>query len=91
LALAAPDTPLMQTGPLEFGVRRVQGQADPEERKSLYAWVLTNYWETNFKATLGGFYEFRYTLQWGERFRTVEQAVRANHSVNAGTVAFRSI
>ncbi|WP_309119801.1 glycoside hydrolase [Paenibacillus sp.] len=90
LALATPDTPLMQTGPLEFGERRVQGQAPQEERKSLYAWVLTNYWETNFKATLGGFYEFRYTLQWGEPFRTVEQAVRANHSVNAGTVAFRS-
>lgn len=91
LALATPDTPLMQTGTLEFGERRVHGQTPAEERKSLYAWVLTNYWETNFKATLGGFYEFRYTLQWGEQFHTVEQAVRANHSVNAGTVAFRSI
>lgn len=91
LALATPDTPLMQTGPLEYGERKVQGQSQEESCQTLYAWVLTNYWETNFKATLGGFYEFRYTLQWGEQLRTVEQAVRANHSVNAGTIAYRSL
>lgn len=91
LAIATPDTPLMQTGPLAFGERRVHGQAKQDESTSLYAWVLTNYWETNFKATLGGFYEFRYTLQWGEGLGTVENAVRANHGVNAGTISFRSI
>lgn len=26
---------------------------------------MNNYWETNFKATLGGFYEFRYYIAWG--------------------------
>ncbi|MFS0723131.1 glycoside hydrolase [Paenibacillus sp. 1P07SE] len=91
LALATPDTPLMQTGPLAFGERKVQGLAAQGSPESLYAWVLTNYWETNFKATLGGFYEFRYTLQWGEQLHTAEQALRANHSVNAGTIALRSL
>ncbi|MDO3412520.1 glycoside hydrolase [Saccharibacillus sp. CPCC 101409] len=91
LALATPDTPLIQTGPLEFGQRKVHGQQTEEERPSLYAWALTNYWETNFKATLGGFYEFRYTLQWGEEFGEAESAFRANRSVNTGTVAFRSL
>ncbi|WP_217594316.1 glycoside hydrolase [Cohnella sp. GbtcB17] len=90
LAIATPDTPLMQTGPLAFGERKVQGQAR-DEAPTLYAWVLTNYWETNFKATLGGFYEFRYTLQWGGALNSAEQALRVNRSVNAGTVAFRSV
>ncbi|CAI6061434.1 glycoside hydrolase [Cohnella sp. JJ-181] len=90
LAIATPDTPLMQTGPLAFGERKVQGQAQ-DAASTLYAWVLTNYWETNFKATLGGFYEFRYTLQWGARLNSPDNALRVNRSVNAGTVAFRSV
>ncbi|MDG0795085.1 glycoside hydrolase [Cohnella ginsengisoli] len=90
LAIATPDTPLMQTGPLAFGERKVQGQAR-DEAPTLYAWVLTNYWETNFKATLGGFYEFRYTLQWGGALNSAERALRVSRSVNAGTVAFRSV
>lgn len=91
LALATPDTPLIQTGPLGFGERKVQGQQSEADVPSLYAWAMTNYWETNFKATLGGFYEFRYTLQWGEAFGTVESALRANVSVNTGAVAFRRL
>lgn len=90
LSIATPDTPLMQTGPLEYGPRLVQGQQEENGHTSLYAWVLTNYWETNFKATLGGFYEFRYMLQWGSEADTAEQAIQLCHSANAGTVAFRT-
>ncbi|MEC0369135.1 glycoside hydrolase family 38 C-terminal domain-containing protein [Paenibacillus chibensis] len=60
LLLASPDTPLMQWGPLEYGTRRVHTQQGEEEKPEAYAWLMTNYWETNFKATLGGFYEFVY-------------------------------
>lgn len=28
----------------------------------VWSWVMNNFWETNFKAELGGSYEFRYTL-----------------------------
>jgi len=49
---------------------------------------LSNFWETNFKATLGGFYEFRYMLQWGSEVDKAEKAIQLCHSVNAGTVAF---
>ncbi len=91
LALATPDTPLIQTGPLAFGERKVHGQQSEEDPASLYAWVLTNYWETNFKATLGGFYEFRYTLRWGAEFADAQHALRANRSINTGTVAFRGV
>lgn len=91
LALSTPDTPLIQTGPLAFGERKVHGQQGEADTSSLYAWVLTNYWETNFKATLGGFYEFRYRLQWSEDFDAAEPAFRVNRSTSAGTVTFRSL
>ncbi len=90
LLIATPDTPLMQTGPLEYGTRLVHGQQTEEDKTDLYAWVLTNYWETNFKATLGGFYEFRYMLQWGAHIDSAEKVVEICHSLNTGTVSYRT-
>ena len=33
---------------------------------------MTNFWETNFAAHLGGFFEFAYTLLWGPDLVTPE-------------------
>jgi hypothetical protein len=48
-----------------------------------YAWLMTNYWETNFGADLGGFHEFRFTVesrrgareprQWGDELRAMSR------------------
>ncbi|WP_343044582.1 ROK family protein [Saccharibacillus qingshengii] len=66
LLISMPDTPLVQLGPLEYGRRLVHTQQPAEAQPLPYSWPLTNYWETNFKATLGGFYEFRYSVAAGE-------------------------
>ncbi|MCG7408081.1 glycoside hydrolase [Paenibacillus sp. ACRRX] len=62
LLLGTPDTPLIQWGSLEYGRRLVHSQQPANAKPETYAWLMTNYWETNFKATLGGFYEFRYLV-----------------------------
>jgi hypothetical protein len=62
LALSMTDTPLLQLGTLEHKPRLLHTMQQADSRPSTYAWILTNYWETNFKATLGGFYEFRYAI-----------------------------
>ena len=58
--IATPDTPLIaMCGP------EAHKPALSRERKNsddLYAWVMNNFWETNFKAELGGFYQFRYSI-----------------------------
>jgi hypothetical protein len=36
---------------------------------------MTNYWETNFSAALGGFYEFRYSVSWGPDLRDPDAAL----------------
>lgn len=64
LALAMPDQHLLQLGPLEIGPRRLAEPPSPP-RGPLFAWLMTNYWETNFAAELGGFHSFRFSLHWG--------------------------
>ncbi|WP_175406361.1 glycoside hydrolase family 38 C-terminal domain-containing protein [Bacillus sp. FJAT-27264] len=67
LMLATPDTPLIQLGSLDYGTRQVHTQQQPDASPETYAWLMTNYWETNFKATLGGFYEFQYYVAIGDK------------------------
>ena len=73
------DTPLVQLGTLEHAPRQLHTMRPEDSRPSTYAWILTNYWETNFKATLGGFYEFRYAV---ERHRQLdpEQVAKTLHA-----------
>ncbi|QJD86840.1 glycoside hydrolase family 38 N-terminal domain-containing protein [Cohnella herbarum] len=89
IVIGVPDAPLLQTGPLTYETRLLNGQQGEERNHPLYSWPMTNYWETNFKATLGGFYEFRYNVTWGQDWTSPEQAVRYCHSMNAGVTAFR--
>lgn len=79
LAVSMTDTPLLQLGSLEHQPRKLHLMQSEDSRPSTYAWILTNYWETNFKATLGGFYEFRYAV---ERLHQVKpkQVVGALHA-----------
>jgi hypothetical protein len=90
IAIAMPDTPLIQLGSLNHGFRLLNGDAKLQQDPGhLYAWVMNNYWETNFSATLGGFYEFRYLVAWGEQYQTPEVAMNACRSMNAGILAWR--
>lgn len=63
LAVSMTDTPLLQLGSIEHQPRKLHMMQEEGSKPSTYSWILTNYWETNFKATLGGFYEFRYAVE----------------------------
>ncbi len=90
VAVAMPDTPLLQTAPLEHHRILLQGHPDLAQMPHLaYAWTMTNYWETNFKASLGGFYEFKYSILWGNELQSAEEIIRYCHAVNSGLVCFR--
>jgi len=90
IVIAMPDTPLIQVGALEHKYRLLNGDARLEQDPAhLYAWVMNNYWETNFAATLGGFYEFRYYIAWGEKFNNPEVSFDMCRGMNAGILAWR--
>lgn len=88
LAVIAKDTPLIAIGDLRaHPVRLSDGKDIKRNRAAVYSWVMNNYWETNFKVNLGGFYEFSYTLLL-ERGKTKEQMYERMKSENEGLLAF---
>ena len=76
VAVSMLDNHLLQLGPLEHGDRLLAGDpALDDDPAHAYAWLMTNYWETNFSAALGGFYEFRYSVSWGRDLRDPDAAL----------------
>ena len=63
LVLSIQDAPLIVLGELEAGpIQLCSGQDYKFNSETAYSWIMNNFWETNFKLDLGGFYEFAYTL-----------------------------
>ena len=90
VAVATPDSHLIQLGALEHGPRLLAGDpALADDPAHPYAWLMTNYWETNFAAELGGFYEFRYSVMWGDELADEASALGACRDTNWGIRCFR--
>ena len=61
--VTSPDVPLVSFGENEKGpVTLCDGQSIGLNRAEIRSRVMNNYWETNFAADLGGWYEFRWIV-----------------------------
>ena len=58
-----PDAPMIAMGTLAPHDIRLAGDPMMKNSDKVYAWVMNNFWETNFKASLGGFHTFRFALR----------------------------
>lgn len=90
MIIATPDVPLIQMGTLAHKpiVLHEEDKA-VGDGDHLYSWVMNNFWETNFKASLAGFYEFKYSICWGEAFKEPEEAIKQCNAINMGPICFR--
>lgn len=50
---------------------------------------MNNMWKTNFKASLGGFYEFRYWVIFGNELNNEEVAINKCSPINQGLICMR--
>jgi hypothetical protein len=87
--LALPDAPMISMGSLLPHDIRLCG--DPLQKNSdpVYSWVMNNFWETNFKASLGGFHQYSYSLRISDTTDPVE-CLRLASDDCTGALAFTS-
>ena len=69
VTLACPDMPLAMVGGFAFGQRQLS--MDRSRRPLLLAWLLNNYWTTNFPVSQPGFLRFHYALATHSGFDAV--------------------
>jgi hypothetical protein len=88
IILSVKDTPLLTFGSLESKpIVLCSGEDESFNRETTYSWAMNNYWETNFKVDLGGFYEFSYSLATRENM-SPKNAMELCEAMNEGLVAY---
>jgi hypothetical protein len=73
-------------GSLEAHPIRLMGE-ETRNNDETYAWVMNNFWETNFNASLGGFYQFHYSLSIANE-PDITKAFAMAESQNEGVLQF---
>jgi hypothetical protein len=88
LSVALKDAPLIRIGELaHHPIELCTGDDQAFNHAPVYSWPMNNFWETNFKADLGGFYEFEYSLLLGGE-AIAQEAIGRCHVLNEGLLAF---
>lgn len=90
VAVSCTDTPLIWLGKLDVHSNTGYEGCHEHNRAELYSWVMNNFWETNFKASLGGFYEFTYHFTSGMEIQSPQKAISICEQMNTGAVVFQS-
>lgn len=90
VAVITRDAPLITMGDLKaHPITLSDGKDWRKNGEPVYSWVMNNFWETNFRVNLGGFYEFSYTLLL-ENGKTKEQIFRDIQAQNEGLLAYNT-
>lgn len=88
VAVMTKDAPLIALGDLRAKpVKLCDGHDKAQNKAPVYSWVMNNYWETNFRVNLGGFYEFAYTMML-LKDKTPCECFELCEAENEGTAAF---
>ncbi len=82
------DTPLITLGNLNPGLIELCSEKTAyKNRETVYAWVMNNFWETNFKVDLSGFYEFEFDLFTSPNVQSTEMAQQLMREKSLGIVS----
>jgi hypothetical protein len=85
VAWATLDAPLVQLGRLRLWTY----STSIEPTGPLYSWLTNNKWETNFRVSCGGAYDFRYVVRIGPTFSDAGQAAAQARSLSYPPLVMR--
>lgn len=85
--VASQDVPLIAMGGLQAHPIKLMGDEGVSNTDEVYSWVMNNFWETNFKVSLGGFYQFHYELFVTDKKEKAE-AFKIAEAMNEGVLQF---
>jgi hypothetical protein len=86
VAWATLDAPMVQLGKLRLWTY----STSIEPTGPLYSWLTNNKWETNFRLSCGGAYDFRYVIQLGHQFAEAKQAAARVRSLSYPPLVMRA-
>jgi hypothetical protein len=80
------DAPLVQIGKPKLW----NYSTSIEPTGPLFSWLTNNKWDTNFRLTCGGRYEFRYVLQVSPAFSDAREAIHVCQANSVPPVVVRT-
>lgn len=87
LFITLKDNPLVTFGDLDPHEIILSGH-DKCSRctENAYSWIMNNFWETNFKADLGGFYEFNYSIDYINKSYDSRETMEKFEQISEGLI-----
>lgn len=85
--VALQDTPLVMMGDMQAHPIRLCGEEGVQNDDTLYAWPMNNFWETNFKASLGGFHQYHFSIVTSDKSEP-KALFKQLQAVNGGVISF---
>lgn len=69
------DSPLLYMGKLNAHEILLSGDKEAKNIDENHIWLMNNYWETNFNTSLGGFYQYDFSILVDKNIKVVEEAI----------------
>ncbi|MBP5730971.1 MAG: hypothetical protein J6X19_07185 [Clostridia bacterium] len=85
------DSALVRLGNPQETVPHYCENSASDNQKPLYAWLMNNFWETNFKAELGGFHAFRFSLTSGAAYCDAAASLQTANRMLLSAVGFPTL
>lgn len=87
--VATTDTTLISMGTILPHPIKLCGDKGTPNSDLVYSWIMNNFWETNFKASLAGFQEYSYTLRLSDS-HSKDDCFKEIKAINQGIICFHS-